>query len=291
MVQDWFGLGSDDPQTAGVIYTKGTERVYLVLDGAALIEPRRAPGHFQGGSQGVSLHVAKGVNYRVGAIRGRYVPGPESPTPIDVGRAVITDQRVTFAGQRASREWLFSKLIGCQHDPDNWTVLAVSNRQKASGIGYDSEHAPDVIFRLDLAIATATSRRPSMLQQLQAQRATLPSQARFARAVHRSSDRVVVRANGRTVTAAVTTGRVVSGLLRNNPPAILGWRVLDGTHSPALGPSVHECLAWLRLSHPVRVGVVATAHIAVAVRIPAGLAVAAFWGKTHHPGCNARLTS
>jgi Protein of unknown function (DUF2510) len=175
MVGDWFGLGPEDPQTAGVL-TKGSERVYLVLDGAALIEPRRAPGHFEGRSQGVSLRIMKGVNYRVGAMKGHYVPGPESPTPIDVGRAVITDQRVTFAGPKASREWLFSKLIGCQHDPDHWTVLSVSNRQKASGLGYDAEHADEVIFRLDLAIATASSRRPALLAQLQGQRATLAAQ-------------------------------------------------------------------------------------------------------------------
>jgi Protein of unknown function (DUF2510) len=52
-------------------------------------------------------------------------------------------------------------------------VLSVSNRQKASGLGYDAEHADEVIFRLDLAIATATSRRPALLAQLQSQRATL----------------------------------------------------------------------------------------------------------------------
>ena len=132
-----------------------------------MIEPRRAPGQFVGGSQGVSLHVAKGVNYRVGAVRGHYVPGPESPTPIDTGRAVITDHRVTFGGMKASREWLYAKLIGCQHDPGNWTVLQVSNRQKASGIGYDAEHAPGIRFRLDLAIATFGGHRSLLQSQLE----------------------------------------------------------------------------------------------------------------------------
>lgn len=175
MVGSWFGFGPEDPQTSDIL-TCGSERVYLVLDGAALIEPRRAPGHFQGGSQGVSVHIAKGVNYRVGAMKGHYVPGPESPTAIDVGRVVVTDQQVTFAGQKASREWVFSKLIGCQHDQDNWTVLSVSNRQKVSGFGYDAEHASDVVFRLDLAIATAAARRPAMQQVLETQRSTLVAQ-------------------------------------------------------------------------------------------------------------------
>ena len=52
----------------------------------------------------------------------------------------------------------------------------MSNRQKVSGFGYDAEHAAEVIFRLDLAIATAASRRPSLQQQLQTQRATLVGQ-------------------------------------------------------------------------------------------------------------------
>ena len=34
MVDRWFGLWPEDPQTAGVL-TRGTEQVYLVLDGAA----------------------------------------------------------------------------------------------------------------------------------------------------------------------------------------------------------------------------------------------------------------
>jgi hypothetical protein len=171
-VGTWFGAGATDPDSAGLLLKSG-ETAYAVLDGAALIEPRRAPGQFVGGSHGVSVHIAKGVNYRVGAVRGTYVPGPESPTPIDTGRAVITDQRVTFAGMKASREWLYAKLIGCQHAPDNWTVLQVSNRQKSSGIGYDAEHAASIRFRLDLAIATFTGHRQVLQDQLQSQLAQL----------------------------------------------------------------------------------------------------------------------
>jgi hypothetical protein len=167
-VRTWYGGDPADPDSAGLLLKAG-EKPYAVLEGAALIEPRRAPGQFVGGSHGVSLHIAKGVNYRVGAVRGTYVPGPESPTPIDTGRAVITDQRVTFGGMKASREWLYAKLIGCQHDPGNWTVLQVSNRQKASGIGYDAEHAAGIRFRLDLAIATYTGHRSALQSQLEAQ--------------------------------------------------------------------------------------------------------------------------
>lgn len=212
-VRNWFGADPTDPDSAGLLLKPG-EKPYAVLDGAALIEPRRAPGHFVGGSHGVSLHIAKGVNYRVGAVHGTYVPGPESPTPIDIGRAVVTDQRVTFAGPKASREWLYAKLIGCQHAPDNWTVLQVSNRQKSSGIGYDAEHAASIRFRLDLAIATFTGQRPVLQGQLENQLSEL---------THNEPQRPATlnRVAGTATATSALTGAPGSPAPSTNPPA--GW--------------------------------------------------------------------
>lgn len=102
---------------------------------AALIEPRVQQGHYVGKSTGVSLHVAKGVNYRVGGMRGHYVPGPEVQTPIDHGQVFVTSQRGVFEGGRTTREWLFTKLLGADASSDDHAVLLhVSNRQKASGL-------------------------------------------------------------------------------------------------------------------------------------------------------------
>lgn len=102
---------------------------------AALIEPRVQQGHFVGKSTGVSLHVAKGVNYRVGGMRGHYVPGPEVQTPVDRGQVFVTSQRVVFEGSRTTREWLFTKLLGAEASSDDHVVLLhVSNRQKVSGL-------------------------------------------------------------------------------------------------------------------------------------------------------------
>jgi hypothetical protein len=102
---------------------------------AALIEPRVQQGHYVGKSTGVSLHVAKGVNYRVGGMRGHYVPGPEVQTPVDRGRVYVTSARVVFEGARTTREWLFGKLIGADASSDDHAVLLhVSNRAKVSGL-------------------------------------------------------------------------------------------------------------------------------------------------------------
>src|ERR1700682_1731780 len=92
------------------IALKKDESAFQVLEGSALIEPRRLPGHWEGRSKGVSFKVAKGVRYRVGTSKGHYIQGDEVPTPIDTGTLTITNQRVVFQGTKATREWAFSKL-------------------------------------------------------------------------------------------------------------------------------------------------------------------------------------
>jgi hypothetical protein len=161
---------------------KRGELPWLEYEGAGLVEPRRTPGHYQGGYQGFSFRIAKGVRYHVGGTRGTYVPGDERPTIIDTGTVTITDQRVVFRGMKQSREWAFTKLLGVEHDPTlPMTALPVSNRQKVSGFLYDQVHAPLVRFRLSLALAHHRNEvdhlRSSLeeeLRQLDAERPTPP---------------------------------------------------------------------------------------------------------------------
>jgi len=144
--------GLDGAADSPVVLKKG-ERMFLVASGAHLIEPRRGPGHYSGGYQGVSFKVMKGVRYHVGGTRGTFVQGEERPSPIDEGTVTITDQRVVFQGMKQAREWSFAKLLGVQHDPHlPWTAIQVSNRQKVSGFLYDEANAPMVRFRLSLAL-------------------------------------------------------------------------------------------------------------------------------------------
>jgi len=156
------GVTADEARLAGVaipIVLKRDERMYLTSQGAALVEARRAAGHWQGRSQGVSVRVpgTKSMRYRVGTNRGTYVQGEEQPTPIDEGTFTITTTRAVFVGGKQTREWLWSKLLGVQHSEDApWSALAVSNRQKTSGILYDNASADHLRFTLDLAIARAS---------------------------------------------------------------------------------------------------------------------------------------
>ena len=163
-------LGGD---TAGFVLADG-ERCFGIFVGTFLIEPRSGGGSWQGRSQGVSVPVAFGLRYRIGASKGQYVKHPDVPTPIDEGNAIVTDRRVMFAGNHQTREWVWAKCIAIDHHTDApWTGIAVSNREKISGLLYDDTHAPDVRFRLDLAHAVATGSVATLIAQLEQERATL----------------------------------------------------------------------------------------------------------------------
>jgi hypothetical protein len=132
------------------------ERVFLQVTSVALIEDRVRGGHYEGSSSGVSIPVGSigghAVRYHVGANKGHYVQGTPTPTAIDQGTVFITNKRVVFEGARQTRECVFTKLIGFQHDGHS-TTFSVSNRQKPTTIFYGDDVAGTVDFRLDLALA------------------------------------------------------------------------------------------------------------------------------------------
>jgi hypothetical protein len=151
------------------VQCKRDERVYLCLEGAVLVEPRHGAGHWEGRSQGVSVHVpgTRSMRYRIGASHGTYVQGAEQPTAIDTGQFVITTNRAVFLGQKQTREWAWAKLIGITHAGDaSWSAIAVSNRTKVSGVGYDTANAQQVRFTLDLAVARANGTVDDMVREL-----------------------------------------------------------------------------------------------------------------------------
>lgn len=143
----------DAAEVAPILLKKG-EFPILVITNIGLIEMGRERGSYQGGSQGVSFRVAKGVSYRVGGHRGTFTPGPEVLKIVDEGTAVVTNQRVVFQGAGKTREWLFTKLIGVDHDPERgMSMLHVSNRQKASGLAYGEDISDAFRLRMDIALA------------------------------------------------------------------------------------------------------------------------------------------
>lgn len=148
--------GSDVPDQVDIVLKKG-EAVFCVVTDAVLIEPRKGPGQWKGFNQGVSVPIpGTRLRYRVGASKGSFQAGEDTPTPIDTGTFVATTTRGVFTGTKQSREWMWSKLLGVTHHEEGWTAMAVSNRQKVSGIGVDSPNRDSLEFWIDLAVARAT---------------------------------------------------------------------------------------------------------------------------------------
>jgi hypothetical protein len=148
------------------------EAVFAAVGSTSLIEERRAGGHWQSGSQGVSVPIGtlggRSVRYHVGASRGHYVQGTPSPTAIDTGTTFVTDQRVVFVGSAQTRECRYDKLLSRQATPGA-TTLSVSNRQKPTTIHYGAALDDWFGLRLDVALAHYHGQVAELVDRLTAQ--------------------------------------------------------------------------------------------------------------------------
>jgi hypothetical protein len=132
---------------------KNGESLVYRIQRVSLIESRSNGSTYQGGSRGLSFRVAKGVSYRIGASKGQFVKNPESIQEIDHGTATFTNQRLIFAGTKASREWSFSKLMDISQTSDGQTIMiSVSNRQKPSGIKANDSRDLDLGILAEIAL-------------------------------------------------------------------------------------------------------------------------------------------
>lgn len=82
----------------------------------------------------LTFRVAPGVFATGGAGGSVSPPPPEHMTAIDQGYAVFSNQRVVFVGAMHTREWAFAKMLGATPVQSSGVLMAVSNRQKMSGI-------------------------------------------------------------------------------------------------------------------------------------------------------------
>jgi hypothetical protein len=166
IAQSFTGSGSSE------IMLSPAELVFYKVTGAALVEERRGPSQWHGGSHGVSIPIGsihgRSIRYRVGTTHGHVVQGAPSPTAIDTGTFYITNKRVVFQGSNQTRECLFAKLIGFEHDDaQGSTTFSVSNRQKPITVHYGQQLSGSVDFRLDLALAHFRGTLGTLVGELQ----------------------------------------------------------------------------------------------------------------------------
>jgi len=83
----------------------------------SILEERVVGRRYEGGSQGVSFRIMKGVSYRVGSHRGHIVTD-KAVMPVSEGDLVITNKRVIFRGDAKSFSSKLDKLleINCYAD-------------------------------------------------------------------------------------------------------------------------------------------------------------------------------
>src|ERR1022692_4796331 len=142
-------LGFRGAAAPDIVLAKG-ESLFFRVTHAGLVEERRSPGRYRGGSSGISVGFGP-VRTRVGSSRGHYMQGALRPTVIDTGTLYVTNRRVIFRGVRQTRECAFGKLIGISHTAESMT-FSLSNRHTPVVIR-TGQAADGFRFRLELALA------------------------------------------------------------------------------------------------------------------------------------------
>ena len=159
----------NEAEPGGVIAKKG-EHVIAVVSEVGLIESRRGPTEFRGGSTGVSFRLTKRVSVRKSGMRGTATPGEETPTIIDEGKFIISDTRAIFVGNKQSREFEWDNLLSYDMQivgkKNAILYLPVSNRQKVSGIASDLVSIEQVRQRVAFGVAVATGRKLEFVEML-----------------------------------------------------------------------------------------------------------------------------
>ena len=151
------------------------------LDSVALIEARRGTRVTTRRTDAFTVALAKGFYYT--AAGGKSVsPEPDDELrTIDSGRVTFTNQRVVFVGSKQTREWDFSKLLGWDEGPGGQLTIAVSNRQKVSGVQMTDRNdlMPGVVMQIAGLVRDADWQEAREMCELGAKNAR--SQAAFVR--------------------------------------------------------------------------------------------------------------
>jgi hypothetical protein len=96
------------------IALQGGEVLHASVPGF-LVEEQVVSRGYKGGSQGVSVRIAKGVTYRVGANRGRLV-SEKGMVRVATGSLCVTSKRLVFAGNTKSFALDWRKVVNVELD-------------------------------------------------------------------------------------------------------------------------------------------------------------------------------
>ena len=63
--------------------TKKNEEILMIIHGVVLLEMKKMPGSYEGGSTGVSFRLTDRISVRSSKFSGRFIPGPEIKAVVD----------------------------------------------------------------------------------------------------------------------------------------------------------------------------------------------------------------
>jgi hypothetical protein len=122
-------------QLPGIVL-RGGEQAHAAVR-ASLLEERVIRKTYQGGSQGVSFRIARGVSYRVGGHRGQ-IKTETGIVPVSTGVLALTSKRVVFHGDRKSLNATWNK-VGSAELHNNGITLSLSTRGEPARLRFEGE--------------------------------------------------------------------------------------------------------------------------------------------------------
>lgn len=113
---------------------KPGETFVMTTETVALVETRRAARISRRSTDAFTFQLAKGFFYTAAVGKSVSQDPDDELRVVDYGTATFTTKRVVFVGETQTREWDFSRLLGKNVGAGGRVLMAVSNRQKMSGL-------------------------------------------------------------------------------------------------------------------------------------------------------------
>lgn len=110
---------------------------------SSLIEQQVVGRHYEGGSQGFSFRIAKGVTYRVGSQRGQLITDKRL-VKVSSGSLIFTNKRLIFTGQLKSFDIKLNKVLSVSFAHDGM-IFTTGNRENPYLVQFKSQKNVEII--------------------------------------------------------------------------------------------------------------------------------------------------
>jgi hypothetical protein len=118
----------DLPAELGNLILQKGETVHWI-EVVALKEEKVISKKYEGGSQGVSIRLAKGLHYRVGGHRGHLV-STSAVVPVSIGGFIITNKRIIFRGDKKSFSLRHDNILDISFYDDGVSIAETSGKNR-----------------------------------------------------------------------------------------------------------------------------------------------------------------